>query len=359
MVFSYRDLYIAWKKESRGKHGLENQQRYRYNLEERLYLLCEKLNNGKYVPSPLRIKAIYYPKRREAQVPSQEDKIVQHAISDEHAYHRLVAPLIDGASANTRGRGTDYGVERLKKDLRRFWAAHKQPPFILKADVSSFFGSIPHKRVNEIIDRQIEDREINDILKRFVNLTERGLPLGLQQSQLLANIYLSEYDHSIKEKFRMKFYGRHMDDLYILSDSRETLAEILLWTTNYFDRIGLKLNPKTAITFRSFEYLGFGFTVGDTGKIIVRVAKSKLKSKRRHIKKMAEQLGAGRIAPERFETMYFGWRAHASKAKNARTQIMNMDRYANNVLNQAGYRLEIVKHKKGRVKWRVKITKKE
>ena len=161
------------------------------------------------------------------------------------------------------------------------------------------------------------------------------------------------------ERFRMKFYGRHMDDLYILSDSRETLAEILLWTTNYFDRIGLKLNPKTAITFRSFEYLGFGFTVGDTGKIIVRVAKSKLKSKRRHIKKMAEQLGAGMISPERFETMYFGWRAHASKAKNARTQILNMDRYANNVLNQAGHRLEIVKHKKGRVKWRVKITKKE
>lgn len=190
-------------------------------------------------------------------------------------------------------------------------------------------------------------------------MTELGLPLGLQQSQLLANLYLSEFDHRIKERWRMKYYGRHMDDFYILSDSKKKLEEILAWTHVYMDSIGLKLNPKTCICYRKFDYLGYRFIISDSGKIVIRLSKDKLKSKRRHLRKMVNDLSDGAITPKRLEVAYFGWRQHAVKAKNGRTQILNMDAYLNDMLNKIGYRLIIYKHPKGKIRWRVAVTEKE
>lgn len=355
MIFSYDELRRGWKEESKGKRNLPNQQRYRYELEDKLYDLGERLRNGEFQPAQLRIKTIYYPKLRRAQVPSQEDKIVQHAICDNHAYFPMVAPLVKEASANTRGRGTDYGRAILADGLRRFWLKYKRPPYILKGDVHSFFNSIPHDRASKLIERYIDDPDIRGVMAKFVGLTKVGLPLGLQQSQLLANLYLSEFDHKIKERWHCRFYGRHMDDFYILSDSREELEKILAWTVEYMAGIGLELNPKTDIFCRAFDYLGFRFIVSDTGKVVIRLAKDKLQSKRRHMKKLAGELKAGKITPERFESAYFGWRQHACKAKNARTQIIGMDRYVNEQLRSAGYELVIAWVNKGTIKWRVRL----
>lgn len=356
MIFDFQLLFKAWRAESKGKGDANNQQRYRYSLEENLYALANKLNTKQYRPAPLRLKQILYPKRRQAQVPSQEDKIVQHAICDEHAYYPLVASLVKEASANTRGRGTDYGRMVLKQQLRSFWTANKQPPCILKADIHSFFYSIPHDRAFAIVNRYIHDEEIKAVLKSFIRLTGRGLPLGLQQSQLIANLYLSELDHKLKERWHVRYYGRHMDDFYVLSNSREALERIVEWLREYTADIGLELNPKTCILYRSFDYLGFSYTVSDTGKIIERLSKNKLKSKRRYLQKLAKQLQTGEITNTRAEAAYFGWRVHSVKAKNARTQILNMDKYFKRLLNERGYDLIIRYHPKGKIHFRVEIT---
>ena len=357
VTFTYDELRQGWKEESRGKRNLPNQQRYRYELEDRLYDLGARIDAGMFRPTKLRIKKIYFPKLRKAQVPSQEDKIVQHAVCDGYAYYAMTAPLIKEASANTRGRGTDYGRAMTKANLRRFYLKHGTPPYILKGDVHSFFYSIPHERAKALLERYIERDDIRRIMEEFVDLTGLGLPLGLQQSQLLANLYLSEFDHKVKERLGAEQYGRHMDDFYILADSREELEGILKWTEEYMAGIGLELNPKTAIYYRAFDYLGFHYVVSDSGKIIERLAKDKLKSKRRHVKKLAGQLGRGEIAAEKFESAYFGWRQHAVKAKNGRTQVLNMDRYAAAEVRKAGYELEIASAPWGKkIKWRVKMT---
>lgn len=358
MIFNYDIVRFGWLEERRGKRNAPNQQRFLYYLEENLYKLCYELQGGTFQPSPLRIKQIYFPKRREAQVPTQEDKIVQHVISDTYAYYPLVAPLTVEASANTRGRGTDYAVERLQKDLRAFWLKYHRPPYIVKADIHSFFASIPHDRVLALLERYIDDPDVREIMRRFVALTDRGLPLGLQQSQLIANLYLCEMDHKIKERLGAEFYGRHMDDFYILCETRERAEMYMRWISGYVSSIGLELNPKTAVFCRSFDYLGFHFTVGDTGKIVVHVAKAKIKSKRHHLRRLVRQLSDGEITPERLEAAYFGWRHHALKAKNARPQVVNMDAYLDRMLRKIGYRLVIHKaeNQYTKIKWRVTVA---
>ena len=159
-------------------------------------------------------------------------------------------------------------------------------------------------------------------------------------------------DHKLTEQLGAEFYGRHMDDFYILCESREIAETLLTWCKGYVESIGLELNPKTAIFYRSFDYLGFHIIMSDTGKIVVRVAKSK----RRHLRKLVSQLAAEEITPQRMEKAYFGWRHHALKAKNARTQVLNMDAYIDGALRQIGRRLIIYKIDYGKTKWRVCIA---
>lgn len=338
----------------KGKSGAGNQERYKYEQEDRLFGLLNKLNNGEYCPSPLRRKQILVPKRRVAQVPSVDDKIVQHLICDGECATWLTKPLIHEATANTIGRGSDYASTIVKKHLTAFWREHHKPPYILKADIHNFFASIPHWRVYELIEKYVQDEDKAEIMRRFVNLTDIGLPLGLQQSQLLANLYLSELDHLVKQKFRFRYYARHMDDFYILSDSIEPLQEFMPWLENYLGSIGLELNPKTEIRYGDFDFLGFNYRLTDTGGVVKRWAKGKRKTKNNHLRLLAREFGEGKWTTADLEAKYFGFRVHLLKG-NTRNVALATDRRFNSMLNEYGYKLVVIKHPKGKIRWRVKI----
>lgn len=48
-------------------------------------------------------------------------------------------------------------------------------------------------------------------------------PIGNQSSQLLAVLCLSPLDHFIKEKLGIKYYGRYMDDFYLMDELYNSL----------------------------------------------------------------------------------------------------------------------------------------
>lgn len=340
MVFTYEILYHAWKQTSRGKSTMSNQIRYKYNLEEKLFDLQYRLNSKTFCPSPLRTKEIFLPKYRIAQVPTMEDKIVQHAICDNYAYEALTKPLIKETAACIRGRGTLYAIELMKNNLHRFWRKYHARPYVLKCDIHSYFDSIPHDRLRRIVDRHIDDEDIKHIILQFIDLKDRGLPLGLQQSQLLANLYLSEMDHKIKEQFRCKYYGRYMDDFYIFSDSYEGLETLLDWIKDYTRSIGLELNPKTAIISGDIDFLGFSFRLTATGKVVVRMQKSKKQTQKHRLRLMTKQIASGTITPEQAAASYTGWRVHASHG-NCRNLLIAMDKYFSSQLSEIGYQLNI------------------
>ena len=340
--FDYEQLKIAWEDASRGKRNAPNQQRYRYDLEDNLYALLDDLETGSFTPSPLREKPIYYPKFRIAQVPSLEDKIVQHACIDGYGYQVLTKPIIREASACLRQRGEKYAVKLFRSQLRHFYNQHGCRPLILKCDIHSYFASIPHDRVEALIARYVRDETVRRVLLKFVRMTDRGLPLGLQQSQLLANLYLSEMDHALKERHGVKLYGRYMDDFYIMSDSREELQRLLAWIKDYLASIGLGLNPKTAIFEGNVDYLGYTFGMAPTGKIVMRLRKGKVKTQKRRVRKLAEMLGRGEITAEYAGESYHGWREHASRG-DCRNMIRAMDKRYAEALRKVGYRLIITK----------------
>lgn len=335
MIFTYRLLFDAWNSASKDK-SKDNQAKFKYFLEENLYTIQSKLESHTFEPSPLRTKKIYIPKARIAQVPTLIDKIVQHAICDNYAYEALTKPLIPTTFACIKGRGDKYARITTKAMFRKFWNKEHVKPYVLKCDIHNYFASIPHERLILLIDKYILDNDVNELMKKFLKLMDVGIPLGLQQSQLLANIYLSELDHKIKEEKKIKFYGRYMDDFFILSKNREELEELQRWITDYIESIGLEMNPKTGIFYNELNFLGFKFFITDSGKTLIRMINKKKISERHRLKLQVRQLNEKTITPQQLSDSYVGWRSHAQKG-NTYKMVNTMDDYLKSMLGKIGY----------------------
>ncbi|MEI6388030.1 MAG: RNA-directed DNA polymerase [Spirochaetota bacterium] len=54
-----------------------------------------------------------------------------------------------------------------------------------------------------------------------------GLPIGNLTSQVFANFYLDGLDHFCKHELGLRYYGRYVDDLMIVHESRDFLASLM------------------------------------------------------------------------------------------------------------------------------------
>ena len=72
-----------------------------------------------------------------------------------------------------------------------------------------------------------------------------GLPIGNYTSQVFANFYLSELDHFIKHELGIKYYGRYVDDMVIVSESKAQLCRLIPEIDKFLQtRLELHLQPK-------------------------------------------------------------------------------------------------------------------
>ena len=122
------------------------------------------------------------------------------------------------------------------------------------------------------------------IIDSYESKPGKGLPLGNQTSQWFANYYLDEFDRLIKEKLRLKYYSRYMDDCVMIHWDKEYLKYCLEEIMNSREEHALDFNEKTVIfpLKNGVNYLGWHFYITDTGKIIRRVThRTKYRFKRR------------------------------------------------------------------------------
>ena len=336
MVFSFDMLFDAWKNTVTQNSEQPNKARFKYFLTPNLLKLLKELTNGTFLPRGFKHRRVYVPKVRDVQVPALRDKIVQHVICDNYLNEILTRPLIKETSACLKGRGTQYGSDILKLQLRNYYFHHWERFHVLKCDIKSYFATIPHGRLFELIDRYVKDDDVRQIMKKFINQTDIGLALGLQQSQLLANLFLSGLDHICKEKLGAKYYGRYMDDFYIISNDMEYLEHCWETIDEYVQSIGLTLNPKTTIMHDKLDFIGFTYSLTSTGKVLMFLNKGKKQSKKRHIAKMIRRIQSGELNVEKMVNSYSCWRSHALQG-NCYKLVSSWDEIVQEALEQLGY----------------------
>ena len=110
------DLYRAYKDARRHKRRKDNVQRFSYNVEEELVRLRDDIFSRKYSPSPCSCFIIHDSKIREIFAADFRDRIVHHLYYN-NTKTLFERSFIYDTYSCIKGRGTHFGIERLKHHI--------------------------------------------------------------------------------------------------------------------------------------------------------------------------------------------------------------------------------------------------
>ena len=343
-VFSFENLYKGYLRSRKGVMWKASTQVYKANAlpnirKTQLALLSGTWKSKGFVCFDLYDRG----KLRHIRAVHISERVVQHALCDNVLGPRVLPSFIKDNYASQEGKGTHFGLDRLEEFMRRFYRKKGVDGWVLKGDIRKYFYSIRHDVLKELVRKYVDDPECLWLLDMIIDSTEGnvGIPIGNQSSQLFALLYLSPLDHFIKEKLGVKFYGRYMDDFYLIHEDKEYLRYCWKEIERRVNEIGLSLNEKTAIypLKNGIDFLGFHTYLTETGAVIRKVRRKSKSNARRKVKKLCGLMEAGKIGPDTVKQSYQSWRGHAAKG-NCYHLIRKMDQHFNKYFNKAAAALK-------------------
>jgi len=244
-VFSFKNLYKSYKRCIKGVMWKTSTQNYKFHAVKNISKSLNQLNNGTYKDKGCNefvIKA--RGKQRNIKSVHIGDRVIQKCFTENCLIPLLQKMLIYDSGACLKGKGMIFSTNRLKCHLQKYFRKNNSNKgYILIFDYSKFFESIDHKILLSKLAKHIKDNKLlNYYANAIKNEANKGLSLGSDMSQISALYYLSEIDHFIKEKLKCKYYGRYMDDAYIICSDKEGLKKYLLEIHKISDKLKLKLN---------------------------------------------------------------------------------------------------------------------
>ncbi len=315
-VIDFNNMYRAYRKSKCGKGFKKSSARFNLMALDGINTLIEQLKNKTYKISDYSEFKVYEPKERIIQTTSFKDKVIQHSLCDNVILPRLSNVFIYDNCAGQKGKGTLFGLDRLSEQMQQFYKKYGQSGYILKCDISKFFYNIKHEQLKDIVNYHFSyDSDICWLCNLFIDSTEgKGIPLGNQINQGFALLYLDGMDKLITGELGIEYYGRYMDDFYLIHHSKEYLKYCIEVIAEFLKTLELSLNGKTQIfPFKNgVSYLGFHTYVTGSGNIIRKLKNQNKRNNRRKYLKMAKLVSEGKISIEKFNDSYNAWKNHIS-----------------------------------------------
>lgn len=313
------DLYVAFEDAARGKRRMSYVQKFEASLAENLNTLCDDLLGRTYTALPSKCFIVDYPKKREVFAAMFRDRIVHH-LYFRYTHQMFERTFIADTYSCIVGRGTLYGVERLRHHIRQASLNWQEDCYAMSLDIRGYFMHIDRARLLKIATASLrkmsshevgladdvplpsgvlladgmtwgEVRDMDFILwlteqivmldpmenciivgdesdwagldpaKSMRNLQPGlGLPIGNLTSQLFSNVYLNIFDQYVKRVLLCRHYGRYVDDSTMIDPDREwLLAQVPKVREFLWYELGLELHQgkiHVQEVHRGVEFLG-------------------------------------------------------------------------------------------------------
>lgn len=361
------NLYKAYKASVKGSKWKESTQRFILNFLSYIFqiqddLMNRTLKNGRTDEFSLcergRVRPI-------TSLPTK-DRIIRHVLCDEILLPEVRKKIIYDNGASIKDRGISHSRKRFEVHLRKYYNQYGNNGYILFGDFSKFYDNIIHEIAKRELLKLFDDDEfiawLLDVIfegfkidvsymtdeeyavcmdETFNKLEYRKIPkseltgekfmeksvnIGDQLSQIIGIYYPYRIDNYVKYVRSQKFYGRYMDDWYIMNPSKEELLDILENIKAIAKELGIHINEKKTRIVKissTYKYLQIKYTLTDSGKIVKRINPQRVTAMRRKIKKLAVKVKNGELPYENVEEMFKSWMGDFYKLMS-RKQRQNM-----------------------------------
>lgn len=344
-------LYRAYIASIKGSKWKESTQKFMLNYLRNIFEIQSELQNRTLTNGAV---GEFYLSERGKTRPitslSTKDRIVRHALCDEVLLPVIQKKIIYDNGASVKNRGVTHSRKRFETHLYRYYRQHGNDGYILFGDFSKFYDNVIHSIAKQQLlslfqdDSYLEwlldlifdgfrmdvsymtdDEYENCLHSLFDKIQYRSIPekeltgekymdksihIGDQLAQVIGIYYPHQIDTYVKYVRSQKFYGRYMDDWYIISPSKEELTDLLYHICEISDSLGLHINTKkTRIAKLSdtYKYLQVKYTLTNTGKIVKRINPKRVTAMRRKLKKLGRKVKDGEVAYDNVENMFKGW----------------------------------------------------
>lgn len=298
-AISFENLNKSYDQCLKGKLWKDSVIAFDANSTDRLIDAERRLRDGSYRFSPF-YETTIYERGKSRLIRSQciQDRIIHKAVNEHIIKPTFEKSYIYDNAASQKGKGADFALKRLKCHLNRAYRKWGNDFYVLQLDIRHYFDSIPHAYIKELFE-QIQDPKAKDFCCSILDsYGEVGMGLGSEICQSIALLALNEMDHLIKEKLRVKEYGRYMDDAYLIHRDKEFLKECLEMIRLHLQTIGLALHSKKTQIFpikNGIKYLGFRHNLTASGHVSVKAKRETICRARRKMRKIKKKIDAGEL----------------------------------------------------------------
>lgn len=217
------------------------------NITEATDEIYEILKNNKFQPSPYeKVKIMDGVRKKERIIYKPAfypDQIIHWALMLQ-IEDILMKGMYYYNCASIKGRGLLHATKYIEKILVQ---DRKNTKYCLKLDIKKFYPSVDKNLLKRKFRKKIKDRYTLDLIDKIIDSSEEGLPIGNFTSQWFANFFLEEYDHFIKEKLKVPYYIRYMDDMLLFHRNKKELRKIKNEIEEFLKNENLKLKENWQI----------------------------------------------------------------------------------------------------------------
>lgn len=262
-IYNKDNIRLAIHNASKRKKKMRIVRKVLENEDYYINEIHEMLKNKTYTPSKYAISIIRdgsNKKERMIHKPKfYPDQVIHWAmmLQTEHLFKR---GMYKWTGASIKGRGQIYVKRRVEKWVKK---DIKNTKYCLKLDIRKYYQSIDKGILKLKIRTIIKCRDTLQLFDKIVDSLESGIPIGNYTSQWFANFYLQELDHFIKERLKIKYYIRYMDDLVLLHPNKKELRKSLFAIRVELSKLGLDIKYNYQlfpIDKRPLDFVGYVFT---------------------------------------------------------------------------------------------------
>lgn len=367
LICNANNLIRAAKKAAKGTDWKGSVQDFHINLLQNVYTQQQIIRSGKYHPMPLNEFKLYE-RGHTRYIKSHHiaDRVIQGSFNENVLLPRIRPLLIYDNGASLKGKGVDFARKRFEWHLKKALAEYGDDACVVFTDYTKYFDNIIHETSKAALRPYLDDDEYSFIEKHFAEyeidvsymtdeefancmnvpfnsivyaetipesaktgekIMKKSSGIGAQTSQTIGVFYPNPVDTYCKYVRGLKYYGRYMDDTYIICRNRAEAKSVFSLVKVKCAESGLFINEKkTRIeNIRKWHtFLKVNYLLLDSEHLIRKVHASVIAREIKKLGKFHRLLQRGEMPFEDIQQSYRSWRGRYKKFDSG-YEIVRMD----------------------------------